>query len=857
VPYSTLLNQPVDKYTIDDFISAVLPGGPSSTEQHWKGSIPSTDGEFWTPAGRFPNEYIEEDPAGWAASTSVVDSEVSSLPCHIMEIDEGTFEDQGALLGRVVAEGLPRPTAVVISGDPRIPGATPGKSLHLFWVLDVAYTRSEVPEWKRVQEALIEALGGDPNIKNPARKMRFGGEVSGGRHQTILHIEKQGVVSKEDMRTWADSVVPERSAINGSVFSGIGAASSSPREAVHPIEGGLTVSDGSREFTIQEWYNSVEIGAHQDICCVEAGSTTVGSAFLVKEEWGVRLTCNAGHHGHEHEGERGRSRWEWRSQIIFRRGDETEVAERVIDVDFGRANLKFSREKQYIFNEEIGTWTEDGTLGVGRLLTRLVSYAGNPVTAGQGTVPLRMGRSFVGGATGLIQALTADPNYFDDTPHGVASENGLVLPDGSLVSLEREHRVRDVDVFPVSYNPSAPHVRWTQFLEEIFAGDVDAVDKASLLQEFIGCCLFGRATFYQRHLILYGPHGSNGKSVLLKVIKSLFPSSTISSVPMQDWPKSFGLSWVPGTRLNVVTEMPERDLLDSGPVKAILTGDIRAIEEKYKASYSVIPLAGHLLAANKMPYIADDTRAFFRRFMVLSFNQIFEGPKKDPFLESKLLTEREGIFRWAVEGFQRLVFRGDYAPPESSEDLLDEWALYSDSTKAFVEETLVRVEDPTRGSNGDALYSVYREWCQDVGSKPVRMRRFTAGLSRAGGQVRRPRRDGKRIRLWDYAIKSREDLPRRARIAVQGSREGITVASDDSAVLDTATRYVQEKVDENMDSRMTTTEIFSEYSDWCGEIGEEVVGTTATLGKILKREGLLFTRFKKDGKTHRGWQVST
>jgi phage/plasmid-associated DNA primase len=303
--------------------------------------------------------------------------------------------------------------------------------------------------------------------------------------------------------------------------------------------------------------------------------------------------------------------------------------------------------------------------------------------------------------------------------------------------------------------------------------------------------------------------------------------------------------------------MPERDLLDSGPVKAVLTGDVRAIEEKYKSSYSVIPLAGHLLAANKMPYIADDSDAFFRRFMVLSFNRVFKGSAKDPFLEEKLLREREGIFRWAVEGYQRLVSRGDYAPPESSEDLLEEWALYSDSTKAFVEEILVRVIDPRKGSKVDALYAVYREWCQDVGSKPVRMKRFISGLTRCGGLQCRPRVDGKQLRLWDFAIKDRESLPRRAKIAIQSMRDDITVASDDNYdFLNSAEKYVRLVVNEDPSGRITSSEIFDKYTVWCEDSGVEAWGGVRGLGKILKKEGLRSKRFKKDGKVFRGWEVA-
>jgi putative DNA primase/helicase len=78
----------------------------------------------------------------------------------------------------------------------------------------------------------------------------------------------------------------------------------------------------------------------------------------------------------------------------------------------------------------------------------------------------------------------------------------------------------------------------------------------------------------------------------------------------------------------------------------IAAGDEIQAEVKYLADCKFTPVAKHMISMNDFPGIKDKTDAFFRRVIVLEYNQKFEGTNMDPFLGDKLKTEMDGIFSW-------------------------------------------------------------------------------------------------------------------------------------------------------------------------------------------------------------------
>ena len=78
------------------------------------------------------------------------------------------------------------------------------------------------------------------------------------------------------------------------------------------------------------------------------------------------------------------------------------------------------------------------------------------------------------------------------------------------------------------YAPLASCARWLQYLNEVFANDLDKQQKIDFVQEMLGYLLIP-STQFQVMFWLYGA-GANGKSVLTHLIRKLLGEQNVSSV---------------------------------------------------------------------------------------------------------------------------------------------------------------------------------------------------------------------------------------------------------------------------------------------------------------------------------------
>ena len=86
----------------------------------------------------------------------------------------------------------------------------------------------------------------------------------------------------------------------------------------------------------------------------------------------------------------------------------------------------------------------------------------------------------------------------------------------------------------------------------------------------VGGCAAGST--FQKVIILKGK-GNDGKSTLARIIIAAMPKGSVTSIAPQAFDREFSRAELVSSLLNVVSELPEGDLLDSGPAKAVTVGD--------------------------------------------------------------------------------------------------------------------------------------------------------------------------------------------------------------------------------------------------------------------------------------------
>jgi DNA primase catalytic core len=311
-----------------------------------------------------------------------------------------------------------------------------------------------------------------------------------------------------------------------------------------------------------------------------------------------------------------------------------------------------------------------------------------------------------------------------------------------------EHNPDEIFItqLPIEYDPKATCPAIDRFLSEILRPD----DIKTVL-ELIGYCTIpdysiGKAAMF------YGS-GANGKSVLLNLISAFLDHDNISRVSLQQISEDkHAAADLYGKLANVYPDIPDRAIRDQSSFK-MLTGDeaeIRA-ERKYEQSFKFKNVARLIFSANDLPQVAGANYAFFRRWLLISFPNTFEGDDADKNLIDKLATREElaGLFNQVMYYLDQLLANGGFTGSGTTEDVEREYIIESDPVAAFVDECVYTVtEEETVKTN---LHIAYKEWCEAHGIEKKTKNILGKDIKRLGfigGKAKQYYPDGTRPHVW-------------------------------------------------------------------------------------------------------------
>ena len=226
----------------------------------------------------------------------------------------------------------------------------------------------------------------------------------------------------------------------------------------------------------------------------------------------------------------------------------------------------------------------------------------------------------------------------------------LDVPSGEILSFGRN--IHTDYVRPFSYDSNARSVLWDRFLSEVMPDE----DERACLQEFFGMCYLDRGLLSIEKFALFVGTGSNGKSVVFDVIKSVIGKDRVSYLSPDQLMNEKQVVSVIGKRLNFAPDIRKGASFDSA-LKALSSGQDVAGWRLYSGT-TVIKCPPLVFALNEMPRFRDITSAFFRRVMLFSFDVTIPQEKQDRGLAARIVeTESAGVFRWIMEGLWRLQAR--------------------------------------------------------------------------------------------------------------------------------------------------------------------------------------------------------
>jgi P4 family phage/plasmid primase-like protien len=442
--------------------------------------------------------------------------------------------------------------------------------------------------------------------------------------------------------------------------------------------------------------------------------------------------------------------------LRFERGDAVEIAHALIaelsaeSIDHADC-VVYDRGSFYVYDPGRGIYTERTQSELFQCVSR---YAGSIV--GPKDKPLSLSDRDIRGAIHAASQLVYRKDFFDSAPRGVVFSNGFVtVREGSVITLPHspEHRAAHAIACEYAGAPTDDDIDlWLRTMREVFRrpiedekGNLTGIDELDtdkcmdLFQEFAGAALMGYATSYAACLVLQGP-GNDGKSTLLHVLRALFPASAVSSIPPQSWSRGFLLAGLAGKRLNVVSELPSQDLMDSERFKAVVSGDALTAERKHQDPFTTAFEAGHLFACNELMNTRDQTRGFWRRFVVIPCVREFSADEvKRDHHKAIIANELSGVAAWAIEGAARLARQGAYTNPESAKQAKKDWQHESDQVRQWVDDCCVEMPKDapaTEKSTIDALYACYRAWGTATGHAGVARNKLAQRIKGLGYESR-------------------------------------------------------------------------------------------------------------------------
>lgn len=275
---------------------------------------------------------------------------------------------------------------------------------------------------------------------------------------------------------------------------------------------------------------------------------------------------------------------------------------------------------------------------------------------------------------------------------------------------------------PIVYDPEA-----TCPVIERFIKSVVPPDCVDLVYELFGYLMIPD-TRLEKSFVFIGT-GANGKTTLLHLIQAFLGEDNYTGQSLQELcHNAYRPAELAGKLANLCPDLGDKIIEDSSMFKRLVSGDRFAVERKYAHPFMMTNFARLIFATNGFPLSKDTTEAYLRRWVLVRFPNEFNGANRDTMLRFKLTTQEElsGLLNKAIAGLKRLMTKGAFSEPKSVIKELEEYQLYNDSAKAFIDECCVTGDD--KSVKKSTLYTAYKEWSIDNGYKPLGKRKFNEHL---------------------------------------------------------------------------------------------------------------------------------
>lgn len=284
---------------------------------------------------------------------------------------------------------------------------------------------------------------------------------------------------------------------------------------------------------------------------------------------------------------------------------------------------------------------------------------------------------------------------------------------------------------PIFFKPQAKPKIFGRFLKDVLY----SVDLRTAVEAM--AYTFYRDTPFEYFFKLFG-YGLNGKSVFTGLLTRLQDPKNISNVSISALlDNRFALSDLEFKDVNVDTELSNAVIKDTSILKKLTGGKKQPIriERKNQKAYDTYLHAKLFFNANIIQQASDQTTAYYRREVLISFPFTFEAEKDDPYLLQKLSSEEEisGIFNVLMIALRIILKnKGIFISEKTVEQRRLKSERVTDPVKIFKEEAIAEDSTADEWVTKADLFRAYIKFCNKYKIAIKSIEAFGKDLKRLG-----------------------------------------------------------------------------------------------------------------------------
>ena len=325
-------------------------------------------------------------------------------------------------------------------------------------------------------------------------------------------------------------------------------------------------------------------------------------------------------------------------------------------------------------------------------------------------------------------------------PISDSGETKINLNNGTFVITTNGSHLKpwDKDDFlryklPFGFDPDATCPKFDNYLNRVLPD----VEKQKVIAEYLGYVFIRNSILkLEKSLILYGS-GANGKSVLFEIVQQLLGPSNVSNYTLQSLtdPNGYTRSLLAGKLVNYASEISSK--MNPTLFKQLVSGEPVEARMIYGKPFILRDYARLIFNTNVLPSDIENNPGFFRRFIIIDFDQTISNEEKNPMLANEIIKdELPGVFNWILAGLERLLEQGDFSECAAANDAVEKFRRESDSVALFLEDGSFMPFKDSQISLKE-FFSHYKEFCKDSNYSACSNKTFSTRLKGYGYEITR------------------------------------------------------------------------------------------------------------------------